>query len=159
VILDEPFSGLDPINMDLLKDLVVDLRQRGATVIFSTHQMDQAQRLCDRLVLINRGRKLIDGTMEEIRSRFSTRVLLLEGEGDFASLADVDGVLDADFTSGHAQLEIADGVDPQTVLQRALALARISRFEVQRLNLHEIFVKLVGEDATTPQPTAEGGAQ
>ena len=160
VILDEPFSGLDPINMELLKDLVIDLRRQGTTVIFSTHQMDQAQRLCDRLVLINRGRKLIDGSLEEIRSRFSTRVLMFEGEGDFASLAGCEGVLDADFTSGHAQLEIAGGVDPQAILQRAISLAHVSRFEVQRLNLHEIFVKLVGDDAEVVEPeTAEGGVR
>ncbi|MFQ5805196.1 MAG: ABC transporter ATP-binding protein [Phycisphaerae bacterium] len=146
VILDEPFAGLDPLNLDLLKDLVVDLREQGTTVIFSTHQMEQAQRLCDRLILINRGHKLIDGTMEEIRSRFSSRILLLEGEGDFGSLARFDGVLDARFTAGHARLEIAADADPDAVLRRAIGLARLSRFEIQRLDLHEIFIKLVGED-------------
>jgi ABC-2 type transport system ATP-binding protein len=146
VILDEPFSGLDPLNLDLLKDLVVELRRKGATVIFSTHQMDQAQRLCDRIVLINRGRKLIEGTMEEIRSRFSTRILELEGEGDFASLADLGGVLDAHVTVGHARLELADDADPDAILRRAIDVARLSRFEIQRPDLHEIFVKLVGED-------------
>jgi ABC-2 type transport system ATP-binding protein len=146
VILDEPFAGLDPLNLDLLEDLVVELRQQGTTVIFSTHQMEQAQRLCDRLILINRGRKLIEGTMEEIRSRFSSRILLLEGEGDFAALAHFDGVLDAHFTAGHARLEIAADVDPERILRRALDLARLSRFEIQRPDLHEIFVKLVGAD-------------
>jgi len=153
VILDEPFAGLDPLNMDLLKDLVVDLRQRGATVVFSTHQMEQAQRLCDRLVLINRGRKLIEGTMEEIRSRFSSRILLLEGAGDFGSLARFDGVLDAHFTAGHARLEIAADTDPEAILRRALDVVRLSRFEIQRPDLHEIFVKLVGEDSE-PAPGA-----
>jgi ABC-2 type transport system ATP-binding protein len=147
VILDEPFAGLDPLNLELLKDLVVDLRQQGATVIFSTHQMEQAQRLCDRLVLINRGRKLVEGTMEEIRSRFASRILLLEGEGDFAALASFDGVLDAHFTAGHARLEIAADADPERILRRALDLARLSRYGIQRPDLHEIFVKLVGDDA------------
>jgi ABC-2 type transport system ATP-binding protein len=147
VILDEPFSGLDPLNLDLLKDLVVDLRQQGTTVIFSTHQMEQAQRLCDRLVLINRGRKLIEGTMEQIRSRFSSRILQLEGEGDFGSLAGLKGVLDADFTAGQARLEITAEADPNTILRRAVEIARLSRFEIQRLDLHEIFIKLVGDDA------------
>jgi ABC-2 type transport system ATP-binding protein len=159
VILDEPFSGLDPLNLDLLRDLVVDLRQQGATVIFSTHQMEQAQRLCDRLVLINRGRKLIEGTMEEIRSRFSSRILLLEGEGDFAPLASFDGVLDAHFTAGHARLEIAAGADPERILRRAIEAVRLSRFEIQRPDLHEIFVKLVGEDseAADEEVLAEAG--
>ncbi len=150
VILDEPFSGLDPLNMDLLNDLVVDLHNQGATVVFSTHQMEQAQRLCDRLVLISRGRKLIEGTMEQIRSRFSSRVLLLEGEGNFAPLASFDGVLDAHFTTGHARLEIATDADPNGILRRAVDTARLSRFEIQRLSLHEIFVKLVGDDVKPP---------
>ena len=165
VILDEPFSGLDPLNMELLKDLVIELRQRGATVIFSTHQMEQAQRLCDRLVLINRGRKLIEGTMEQIRAQFTSRVLLLDGEGDFAPLASVPGVQNTHFTTGHAQLEIGTDTDPNAILQAALPHARISRFEIQRLSLHEIFVKLVGADSvpadwgdTTPSATMpEGG--
>ena len=160
VILDEPFSGLDPLNLDLLKDLVVDLRQQGTTVIFSTHQMEQAQRLCDRLVLINRGRKLIEGTMEEIRSRYSSRILLLEGEGDFASLAGFEGVLDSHFTSGHARLEIGAESSPDVILRRAIDLARLSRFEVQRLDLHEVFIKLVGDDEPpdfSDQPAAPGG--
>jgi ABC-2 type transport system ATP-binding protein len=163
VILDEPFSGLDPLNLDLLKDLVVDLRRQGTTVIFSTHQMEQAQRLCDRLVLINRGRKLIEGTMEQIRSRFSSRIVYLEGEGDFASLANTAGVLDAHFTAGHARLEITDGADPSAILRRAVDSARLSRFEIQRPDLHEIFIRLVGSDsadvaepaAATPAPAEE----
>jgi ABC-2 type transport system ATP-binding protein len=150
VILDEPFSGLDPLNLDLLKDLVVDLRRQGTTVIFSTHQMEQAQRLCDRLVLINRGRKLVEGTMEEIRSQFSSRILLLEGKGDFAPLAALEGVLDSYFTSDHARLEISAESSPDVILRRAIDLARLSRFEVQRLDLHEIFIKLVGDDEELP---------
>jgi ABC-2 type transport system ATP-binding protein len=161
VILDEPFSGLDPLNLDLLKDLVVDLRRQGTTVVFSTHQMEQAQRLCDRLVLINRGRKLIEGTMDEIRSRFSSRILLMEGEGDFGFLASLPGVLDAYVTAGHARLEIATDADPSSILRRTVDRARLSRFEVQRLDLHEIFVKLVGDDAETPdfsdKPSLGGG--
>ena len=167
VILDEPFSGLDPLNMELLKDLVIELRDAGTTVIFSTHQMEHAQRLCDRIILINRGRKLIEGTMEEVRSQFSSRVVQIEGEGDFSVLAGVDGVLDAEVTSGHARLEIAENGDPNAVLRRAMDVARITRFEIQRLDLHEIFVKLVGEDVEEtetqdPEQTpaaAAGGAR
>ena len=147
VILDEPFSGLDPLNMDLLKDLVVELRRQGTTVIFSTHQMEQAQRLCDRLVLINRGHILVEGTMEEIRSRFSSRVLQIEGEGDFSSLAQHAGVCDSLITAGQAQLEIDAETDPNLILRCALELGRLSHYEIQRLSLHEIFVKLVGDDA------------
>ncbi len=150
VILDEPFSGLDPINIDMLERLISDLRKRGATVIFSTHQMNQAERLCDRIVLINRGHKVIDGTINDVRSQFATRVVVIDGEGDFNRFENLPGVEHAHVTSGHARLELAENADPKSVLHKALDLAQIMRFEVQRPNLQEIFVKLVG--AETPPP-------
>jgi len=127
VILDEPFAGLDPVNQIILKEIISELQAGGATILLSTHQMEQAQRLCDRLILINRGHKLIEGTMEQIRSRFSSRILLLEGEGDFGSLAGCEGVLDAHFTAGHARLEIAADTDPNAILRRALWTACVAR--------------------------------
>ncbi|MCG3127336.1 MAG: Vitamin B12 import ATP-binding protein BtuD [Phycisphaerae bacterium] len=147
VILDEPFSGLDPINTELLKRLFQELRQRGTTLIFSTHQMEHAERLCDRVVLINRGRKLLDGGVSEIRERFSTRIVLVEGEGDFRPLAALPGAADAEIAGGRARLRLTDGLEPHTVLQRAMETARVTRFEVQRPDLHDIFVRLVQEDS------------
>jgi ABC-2 type transport system ATP-binding protein len=155
VILDEPFSGLDPMNIELLKQLIAELRRGGSTVVLSTHQMEQAQRLCDRIVLINRGRKLIEGTMDEIRSRFATRMLVLEGEGDFDGLTRLPGVIDAQVTSAHARLELDAGGDPAAILRRAVDLARLSRFEVQRPDLQEIFVKLVGADGPAESTVSE----
>ncbi|MCA9242412.1 MAG: ATP-binding cassette domain-containing protein [Phycisphaerales bacterium] len=150
VILDEPFSGLDPINMDLLQKLMLDLRNQGVTVVFSTHQMENAQRLCDRLVLINRGRKLIDGSMEQIRAQFSERIVTINGEGDFAALADLPGVQSSQIVEGHARLEVGDSVDPNELAQGAMRHIRLSSFEVQRPSLHEIFVKLVHSDRGQP---------
>jgi ABC-2 type transport system ATP-binding protein len=146
VILDEPFAGLDPLNVDLLERLLSELRQAGSTVVFSTHQMNQAERLCDRIVLINRGRKIIEGTVNEVRERFATRVVVLEGDGELAALARLAGVSAARITARCARLELADQVDPATVLAHALRVTRITRFEVQRPDLQEIFVKLVGGD-------------
>ncbi len=146
VILDEPFSGLDPLNIELLKELIGELHGGRATVVLSTHQMEQAQRLCDRIVLINRGRKLIEGTMHEIRSRFTTRMLVLEGEGDFERLTRLPGVVSAHVTTAQARLELDDGADPSAILKRAVDIARLSRFEIQRPDLQEIFVRLVGAD-------------
>jgi ABC-2 type transport system ATP-binding protein len=144
VILDEPFAGLDPLNVDLLERLLAELRQAGSTVVFSTHQMNQAERMCDRIVLINRGRKIIEGTVHEVRERFATRIVVLEGEGELEALAGFDGVTSARITAGHAHLELGPQTDPGAVLTEALRLARITRFEVQRPDLQEIFVKLVG---------------
>ncbi len=152
VILDEPFSGLDPINVELLERLIAELRNENKTVIFSTHQMEQAERLCDRIVLINRGRKLIDGPLSEIRARFHTRILLFEGEGDFSRLTSLDGVSKAHITAGQARLELGDEVDSYAILRHAIDWVRITHFEVQRPSLHDIFVKLVGDDRQ-PQPS------
>jgi len=146
VILDEPFSGLDPLNTELLKDMMMQLRADGRTVIYSTHQMEQAQRLSDRLVLINRGRKLIDGTMEEIRSQFESRMIHLEGEGDFSALTRRAGVVASHMTDGRLEIEIAPGADAQDLLREALQLGRVLRFDVGRLGLHDIFVRLVNQD-------------
>ncbi len=153
VILDEPFSGLDPLNVDLLERLLAELRQAGSTVVFSTHQMNQAERMCDRIVLINRGRKVIEGTVNEVRGRFATRIVVLDGDGALDALAHLDGVTNARITAGHARLELADHVDPTAVLEHALRMTRVVRFEVQRPDLQEVFVKLVGGDG------AAGGAE
>lgn len=146
VILDEPFSGLDPINSEMLKNLMLSLRERGATVIFSTHQMETAERLCDRLLLINHGRKLIDGTLAEVQARFSMPVVSLSGEGDFSALRSLPGVSGGETRTGGARLELVDGGDPQVVLRRAIELGRVSKFDVHTLGLHDIFVKLVAAD-------------
>jgi ABC-2 type transport system ATP-binding protein len=144
VILDEPFSGLDPINVDMLERLIADLRRAGTTVIFSTHQMNQAERLCDRIVLINRGRKVIDGTIHEVRSQFAARIVAIDGTGDFEALRTLDGVADAVVSGAHARLELDDNVSPNAILKQAIQHIDLAHFEVQRPNLQEIFVKLVG---------------
>ncbi|MGE0478917.1 MAG: ABC transporter ATP-binding protein [Phycisphaerae bacterium] len=162
VILDEPFSGLDPLNVELIKSLIVELRERGATVVLSTHQMELAQRLCDHIVLINRGRKILDSSIHEARTRFATRTVILEGDGDFEALGGAPGVSAAHVTAGHGEYELADGVDPDTLLRRAVGAMRISRFEVVRPDLQQIFVKLVGADVESgggPDASSSAGAR
>ena len=159
IILDEPFSGLDPVNMRLLRDLIQEQNDAGRTVIFSTHQMEQAQRLCDKLVLINKGRKLIDGTMDEIRAQFTTRIVTLDGEGDLAAVAAMPGVIASQVTNGHARIECGDGLEPDEVLREAIKVARLTRYEVQRPDLHEIFVKLVGSDDADEAAATHGVSQ
>lgn len=147
VILDEPFSGLDPLNTEMLQEMIFELRRAGVTVMLSTHQMEQAERMCDRLVLINRGRKLLDGTLDSVRGSLADRIVQIEGQGDFSRLASLDGVRVMRTTANHARLEIAEQVDPNQLLREALGHVRISRFEIQAPTLHEIFVKLVEADA------------
>lgn len=159
VILDEPFSGLDPLNMEVLKDLTFELKRRGATVVFSTHQMELAERMCDRIVLLSRGRKLIEGTLAEVRSRFASRMVTFEGDGALDSLAALPGVSALSVTAHRAVLELSDGVQPERLLEQAMRVARLTRYEVHQPNLHEIFVKLVGGDEAAAQaaPPAEAG--
>lgn len=155
VILDEPFAGLDPLNVDLLERLLTELRRAGTTVIFSTHQMSQAERLCDRIVLIHRGRKVIEGTIQAVRDTFASRIVVVDGTGDLQPLAAADGVVAAQITAGHARLEVAPEIDPHRLLEQAMRTARVARFEIQRPDLQEIFVRLVGGDGQSA-PLAGG---
>ncbi len=152
VILDEPFSGLDPLNMEVLKDLVLDLKRRGTTVIFSTHQMEQAEKLCDSIVLINRGRKLIEGPLDAVRRRFASRTVLIEAAGDVRALAGLPGVTRAELDGTRARLELADGTEPNDVLAETLRRVRVERFELHRPDLHDIFVSLVRQDRAAARP-------
>ncbi|MBK8914862.1 MAG: ATP-binding cassette domain-containing protein [Phycisphaerales bacterium] len=160
VILDEPFSGLDPLNVELVRELILSLRERGATVILSTHQMEMAQRLCDRIVLISRGRALAEGTPGEVRSRFAARTVVLEGEGDLRAVAARVGADRAIVSGSHAEFDLPEGSSADDILRTAMETVRVSRFEVQRPDLQQVFVRLVGADAVaddhhpTPQVTA-----
>ena len=149
VILDEPFSGLDPVNAQAIKDTVVQLKQQGRTVIFSTHLMDNAERLCDSVCIIARGEKVLDGTVSEVKaSRTGQHVALAlgAGGGSIASvLADRTLVKSVDDQNRFFEIELAQGADPQVLLQRVFATGTpVTRFELVRPSLHQIFLKEVG---------------
>ncbi len=154
VILDEPFSGLDPVNSQVLRDTVVDYRRRGKTVLFSTHIMEHAEKLCDRLCIIARGRKLIDGTLAEVKRTHGGKHVIVAFDGSQGSaqqiFADRRLVAKLQDFGQQAELELADGADAQEIL-RALVNsgARLSHFELASPSLHKIFVDLVGPDAAT----------
>ena len=142
VILDEPFSGLDPLSRDAMRDLVLELKREGKTVIFSTHVMEQAEQLCDRVVLIDRGRKLVDGPLEEVRAS-TGRSLLVECE-EPVDWEQLPGVGRANASGRQAELYLTEGADPQQVLAALVGQARVRRFEVRTTSLHEVFVRAVG---------------
>jgi ABC-2 type transport system ATP-binding protein len=150
VVLDEPFSGLDPINAQALKDTVVELKREGRTVIFSTHLMDSAERLCDAVCIIARGEKVLDGPIEEVRAQHGgTHVALSlgggSGNGVGAVLNDPRLVARLDDSNRFFEIEVATGADPQLLLRRLLeAGASIQRFELVRPSLHQIFLQKVG---------------
>jgi ABC-2 type transport system ATP-binding protein len=116
--------------------------------------MNQAERMCDRIVLLNRGRKLVEGTVSEVRARFSTRIVVLDGSGDMQSLARAPGVVDAQITAGHARLELADNGDPEAVLRYAMNVIRVARFEIVSPDLQEIFMRLVENDQRATAPAS-----
>ncbi len=148
VIFDEPFSGLDPVNQGVLEEIVTDLRARGRTVLFSTHVMQHAERLCDRLIILGGGRRLFDGTLQEARQTVPHRVRL-ESEDDPSALKDVPGVVGlVSDAPGCWQVELGPGADPQRVLRACFERAiRLRSFNSAEPSLHEVFIKLVGPGA------------
>jgi len=146
LVLDEPFSGLDPINQRLLRDLVLEEHHRGATVLFSTHIMIHAEQLCDHVVMIHRGDKVLDETMSGIRAKYDPRAIVFEpmnAATEVASLAAVPGVetVRRDGTAWEALL--IPGTDPAQVISALASTMPLSRIEVRRPTLEDVFVKIV----------------
>jgi ABC-2 type transport system ATP-binding protein len=144
IILDEPFAGLDPLNVDLLEEIVLEEKKRGHTVLFSTHNMDQAERLCERVVMIKDARKVLDGSLTEIKRMAwlaGQRRVLLAFEGGDRFLDDRSLIENSTNRGTHWAVSLREGVDPQQLLQTALRAGLvINRFEVSEPSLHEIFV-------------------
>jgi ABC-2 type transport system ATP-binding protein len=140
LILDEPFSGLDPVNAEGLKDAVLGMRRRGATVVFSTHDMGTAEKMCDRIFMIFRGRKVLDGTLEDIQAQYgfdTVRVRTADGAIALQGIPSVESVND------YGQLqEVRLSGDPQCFLQHLIARTTVYQFEVTRPALHDIFIRI-----------------
>ncbi len=150
LILDEPFSGLDPINQDVLESIVREFHARGATILFSTHLMEQAERMCESVCLISGSKKVLDGDLRELKRAERMGVVVVDFEGGHEWVAG-PGVEGFDETPTGVRIRLLDDADPQPILERALrAGIRIGRFEVAQPRLHEIFVKHAGAPADTP---------
>jgi len=147
VILDEPFSGLDPVNTEVIREAVLNLKRQGTTVIFSTHDMNVAEMMCDYIFMIFKGKKVLDGTLEEIQSSYSSDSIRLRMEGnslDLNSIPDVERI--ADF--GHYQeIRLRDGANPQNFLADIVPKTNIQRFELTRPSLEDIFIRIAGPAA------------
>jgi len=150
VILDEPFSGLDPINAQALKDAVLELKRRGKTVVFSTHVMDNAEKMCDSVCIIARGEKVLDGSVSAVKRGAGARhvaLSLTEGaqNGVASVLEDTQFVRSVDENNNFFEIELAPAADPQKLLRRLIdAGANIERFELVQPSLHQIFLERVG---------------
>ena len=147
LILDEPFSGLDPLNQDVLEEIVLDFRARGTTILFSTHLMDQAERLCERVCLISRSRKVLDGELRALKAAERKGVIALEFEGPDRWVEGPE-VARVERVNGGVHLILNEGADHQAILRRGMqAGAEILRFDLVEPRLHEIFVRHAGGGA------------
>ena len=151
IILDEPQSGLDPVNMVLVRNLLNDLRNEGKTILLSTHMMAEAERMADELILIHRGKVVLEGTLEQIRGSRNSLHLDFDGDGRF--LSDLPQVRRASILNNGAELTLDDGADPQAILEASMGRLRIRRFEVAAPSLEDIFIETVGAETLSHEVT------
>jgi ABC-2 type transport system ATP-binding protein len=145
IIMDEPFSGLDPTNAVALKDTMLELAKNGKTILFSTHRMDQAERLCQSICLINHGRVVLDGDLSEIKARYGRRNVQIKYDGDARFLEQRSLVQSFNDYGNYVEVSLAPGADAQELLRHASSMARLSKFELMEPSLEEIFIDMVGK--------------
>jgi len=146
IIMDEPFSGLDPVNAILLQDTLLELKAKGKAILFSTHRMDQVEKLCDAISLVNHGTVVLSGTMREVKSRYERNRVIVEFEGDDSFLAH-EAIAEFKNYAGRAEVKLKDGADAQALLREAIGKARINKFELVEPSLEDIFIQTVGGKA------------
>jgi ABC-2 type transport system ATP-binding protein len=143
IIMDEPFAGLDPVNATLLQDTLVDLKKAGRAIVFSTHRMDQAEKLCDEICLIHRGEAVLSGSMRAVKSRYERNRVVIDFEGDEKFL-NHEAIAEYSQFPGHVEIRLKEDGDAQALLHAAQQQARINRFELVEPSLEEIFIRTVG---------------
>jgi len=147
LILDEPFSGLDPVNTDVLREAVLELQDKGTTVIFSTHDMDVAEKMCDFIFMIFKGMKVLDGTLDAIQEEYGHDTLRISADGGVSALRGLEGVERIRDFGRIQELRMKTGADPQEILARIMSKTRVKNFEVSKPSLHDIFVRIAGPEA------------
>ncbi|MFU8811546.1 MAG: ABC transporter ATP-binding protein [Balneolaceae bacterium] len=153
-IFDEPFSGLDPINSELLKEIIIELKQNGKTILFSTHRMEQVEQMCDDICLFHNGRVVLKGNLRAIKKEFGKNTVLLEFQGDGSFIDQLENVRINNRSTNFAEIRLLDDQDPQQILRAAMNQSEIHRFQLVEPSLNEIFISTVGEN-NLEQETAE----
>ena len=143
IVMDEPFAGLDPVNAVLVEKTLLELKDQGNAILFSTHRMDQVEKLCDSICLINNGEDVLSGNLREIKSRYERNHVIVEFEGD-SSFLNSEEIAEAKNFSGHAEITLKPHGNAQKLLHEAAAIATIYRFELVEPSLEEIFIQTVG---------------
>lgn len=149
IILDEPQSGLDPVNMVLVRNLLRDLKEEGKTILLSTHMMAEAERMADEIILIHRGQVILEGSIDHVRGSFGKNTLHVEYDGDGRFLGQLPHVKKSAIVNNAAELSLDEGADPQAILEACMGRLRIRKFEVASPSLEEIFIAKVGEETLT----------
>jgi ABC-2 type transport system ATP-binding protein len=145
IVMDEPFSGLDPVNAVLLKNVLLELKAKGKTILFSTHQMDQVEKLCDSICLINRGKAVLEGDLKQIKAQYGKRNVQIEYEGDGHFLEQSQLVGSYNNYGNYVEVRLAPGADSQQLLRAVAERSRVSKFELIEPSLEEIFIETVGK--------------
>jgi ABC-2 type transport system ATP-binding protein len=145
IILDEPFTGLDPVNTEAMLQSIRDLAAQGKTVVLSTHRMEQVEQVCDTICLIDHGRAIVSGTLDEVRSRSDGKSLVIATDVPVESLSTIRGVVSCEKQADGYRLHIDDSTTPEDVVRQVFESGSVTRFEVERPSLHEIFVKAVSQ--------------
>lgn len=153
IILDEPQSGLDPVNMVLVRNLLQDLRKEGKTILLSTHMMAEAERMADEIVLIHQGKVVLQGTLDQVRGSYGKNTLHLEFDGDGAFLRELPDVARSSVHANSAELSLSPGADPQRILEACVPRLRLRRFEVATPSLEQIFIEKVGTETLSHEVT------
>ncbi|HEY2000812.1 MAG TPA: ATP-binding cassette domain-containing protein [Acidobacteriaceae bacterium] len=143
IIMDEPSSGLDPVNVSLLEQTLLELKSKGRTILFSTHRMEQVEKLCDAICLVDQGRAVLEGTMRAVKSRYARNRVVVEYAGDASFLTD-PSITELRESAGRAEFKLRDGGDGQALLHAAARHAQIFKFEMVEPSLEEIFIRTVG---------------
>jgi ABC-2 type transport system ATP-binding protein len=152
LILDEPFSGLDPISMRLLRDVILEEHKRGATILFSTHVMPQAEEICQHVVMIHRGRKVLDEDLAAIRRQYDPRTIRfdpLDSSVDPSGLRALAEVERVDRVEGSYEIHLVEGTDPATAIRRITMAITPARIELSRPRLEDVFIRIVSDGAST----------
>ncbi|MEZ5359244.1 MAG: ATP-binding cassette domain-containing protein [Candidatus Zixiibacteriota bacterium] len=159
IILDELFSGLDPLNIELIKNVVLDLKKQGRTILFSTHVMEQAEKLCEYICMINGGKKVLDGPLSDVKSQYGTNSIHLEIDGDGSFLHTITGIESVTEYTNYYELTVSDSVQTNDILKTIVDKVKVKRFERIEPSLYNIFIRLAGgEEALKVDASAgEGG--
>ncbi len=145
-IFDEPFSGLDPINSETLKRVIIELRDRGKTILFATHRMEQVEQMCDDICLFNKGKAILSGDLRSIKQRMGRNTINLEFHGDGSFLDELENVRIGNRSTNFAEIRMLGNTNPQDILTKAMENANIMKFELVQPALNEIFIETVGSD-------------